>query len=348
MNMTQPSFELYLRDTSQEIQKELQIFSKEWNRYIANDFSDLKKSNMRFTESLFGGKMIRGTLVKFGYELIQTKNIKAILKPAAAFEIFHSSLLIHDDIIDQSPIRRGKLTLFMTEKNKHHGISQAICLGDLGITLAVNSISESDFPLEVKNMAIRYFLKMISKTILGEMLDVQASQKYNRKDEQVIKIHKMKTANYTIVGPLSVGAILAGASEKFLENIQLFGEYLGIAFQIQDDILGIFGDDKKIGKSTTSDIQENKNTLLFTYSLKKANQKQKDILKMYYGKKNITLKQQEMIRKVFIETGALDQSKKTIMKLTLQAKELIPNITKEKNKQLLLAQFVDLLVSRKK
>lgn len=338
----------YLKQTSQEIEKGLNNFSNKWNKNIENYFPELLKLNKRFSESLYGGKMLRGTLVKMGYELGNGKLTKEILKPAAAFEILHTSLLVHDDIIDQSPMRRGKPSIYVCNKNKHYGISQAICLGDLGITQAIKLISESNFPVENKDRALDYFLQIISNTILGEMLDVEASQTHKRTEEQVMKIHQMKTANYTITGPLSLGAILAGKTEKDLRKVELFGEALGIAFQIQDDLLGGFGDEKILGKPTNSDIEENKSTLLIIYALKHANKKQKHILKRYYGKKKITIKQREMIKEVFEKTGSLAYSQKQIKMLTSNAKAIIPILTKDKNKQILLTQLVDVLIERKK
>ncbi len=341
-------FKTYHHEVYQQLEHELKAISSNRTTVIKKDFQDLEKVHTRFVESLFGGKMIRGTLVKLGYELVSKKETKEILKPAAAFEIFHSALLIHDDVIDASPLRRGKPTVYMQERDKQLGISQAICLGDLGITLAVRILAESNFPPERKNNALSYFLTMISQTILGEMLDIQSAQTYERTEQQVMKVHLMKTANYTIVGPLTVGAILAGGDETLLENIKRFGEKVGVAFQIQDDILGVFGDNTEIGKSTTSDIEENKSTLFITYCLKHANAKQKAFLKSYYGKKDITKKHYEEIKTIFVTTGALTYCQNKIAELTAEAKKIIPSLTKDKTKQKLLAQFTDLLIKRNK
>jgi len=341
-------FKIYSHNTAREIEGELHNFSKEWHTAIANDFSKLIAWNKRFTQSFFGGKMIRGTLVKLSYELTEKQTAKAIIKPAAAFEILHTSLMIHDDIIDQSPLRRGKRALHISNDNNHYGISQALCLGDIGITQSIKLLSESDFPIERRNLALNFFLQMVTDTMLGEMLDIESAQAYQRTEKHILDIYKTKTANYTIVGPLSLGAILGGASDELLKTIKLFGEYLGIAFQIQDDILGIFGDENTIGKSITSDIEENKSTLLLTYSLKQATKEQQAILKAYYGKSGITKEQHEQIKQVFHDSGALDYCKNMIIKLTSQAKELIPQLSQNDSKQELLTQFIDLLVKREK
>lgn len=207
---------------------------------------------------------------------------------------------------------------------------------------------ESDFPDQTKMRALNFFLQMMSDTVLGEMLDVESSQSFERTEEQVITIYKKKTASYSITGPLVVGALLGDAPDILLENIKRFGEYLGIAFQIQDDILGVFGDQEAIGKSTTSDIEENKSTLLLTHCLQHASEKQKAILETHYGKKGITTQQHEAIKKIFQDTGTLDYCKNEITKLTSHAKEIIPQLSKDADKQELLTQFVNLLINREK
>lgn len=346
MKKTTTDFQIYLKQSAAEIEKELRYFSTEWNDYIAEQLPHLKELNKRFTESLFGGKMLRGTLVRLGYELVQQKSTAAIMKPAAAFEIVHTAFLIHDDIIDQSPTRRGKPALHIHNSETHYGMSQALCLGDLGLILANRLIIESDFPDKNKLQAIAVFQKIKTDTILGEMLDVEAPRIKNRDEELIMDIHLMKTANYTIVGPLSVGAILAGADDNLLKAIKYFGEKLGVAYQIQDDILGIFGNETKIGKSTTSDIEENKSTLLLTYAVKQGTAKQKELLKKYYGKKGLTPKQQELIKNVFEETGARQYNQRKIEQLIAEAKTTIPSVTDDKTRQSLLDELCDVLLTR--
>lgn len=347
MKTRQTDFKIYLRQSADEIKKELLFLSKQMDKEIKTKTPDLMQLNNRFTESFFGGKMLRGTLVKLGYELVETTPSDAILKPAAAFEILHSSILIHDDIIDQSPKRRGRPAMHI-HKNSQYGISQAICLGDIGISLSIKLIVDSNFPIEKKSHALSFFLQIINDTIFGEMLDVESTQTKKRTEKQITTIHRMKTALYSFVGPLSLGAILNGASDEDLKYIKLFGEPLGIAFQIQDDILGIFGDEEKIGKNTTSDIEENKSTLLLIYALKHASKQQQEILNTYYGKKGITKAQQAKIKKVFIETGARDDSQRRITNLISEAKRVIPQITENETKQQLLTQLADFLIDRKK
>lgn len=177
----------------------------------------------KFIESCKGGKRLRGELVILGYKIgnRQQATGKDIAKVAAAYEIMHSSILAHDDIIDQSPLRRGQPSLY-----KAVGMEQAITLADLGFFLAIRIISESKFPEKEKNEALKLFSQTMIQTAFGQMLDIQHGD--------VATVRKLKTAKYTVAGPLQLGAVLAGGKLDLLDQ---FGTNLGIAFQIRDDIL---------------------------------------------------------------------------------------------------------------
>lgn len=348
MKSSKMDFQEYLKISSGEIENELTSYLSRWKKDYEKSTPELKEPMNQFISRIFGGKMLRGTLVKLGYELAVKNPTGSILKPAAAYEIIHTALLTHDDIIDQSPVRRDKPALHVIHRDLQYGLSQAICLGDLGFFLASRLLSESDFSDNKKMKAIDNFLRIITDTILGEMLDIKASHSLNRTEKQILQIQEKKTAQYTIIGPLSLGAILAGATDSFLKLIKEFGSPLGIAYQIHDDILGIFADEKIVGKPVISDIKENKSTLLIVYALKHASKQQLAILKKYYGKKNITSSAHTQIKQVIEETGSLAYSKEKIALLCTQAKAIIPKLTKDKSRQLLLMQMADVIITRKK
>jgi geranylgeranyl pyrophosphate synthase len=248
--------------------------------------SQLTTEYALFSDATRGGKGIRGRLVKLGYRIAGGNEDGEIEKIASAFEMLHASLLIHDDVIDKGLTRRGKPTVYKALGENHYAVSQAICLGDMGFFTATKMIAESGFGSELKARVLSLFSDIMIDTIRGEMLDVKLSLPGQEKlEEDVLTIHKLKTAYYTVVGPLTIGAMLGGADESQLRLLRRFGENIGMAFQIQDDILGVFGDEREIGKSTTSDIEENKNTLLITYALEKATTAQRKILTRYYGKR---------------------------------------------------------------
>ncbi|MDD2822497.1 MAG: polyprenyl synthetase family protein [Candidatus Daviesbacteria bacterium] len=356
-------FKSYLQTAAQEINQEMDEIFAEWNKGVGEINEKLVPLNQSFVDACKGGKRLRGALVKLGYELArnvilsetkdldsslitQNDNNKEILKSAAAFEIFQTAILAHDDIIDKSDLRRAVPTIWKKLGGNHYGISQTICLGDVGFFLAFRLISESNFPEKEKNQAIFSFSNSMIQTGLGEILDVEVSQSGKADEQTYFKICKLKTAFYTLIGPMQLGAVLAGADKELLNSIETFGEKLGIAFQIKDDILGIFGEEEALGKSVTSDIEEGKITILLLYAKQNGSKEQNNILEKYYGVGKVGDTEVGLIRDVFIETGALDYSQKKAEELVSEAKKMISKITKNTEKAKLLEEMADFLVKR--
>src|SRR3989344_5774693 len=228
-----------------------------------------------------GGKKLRAYLVWMGYRLGQgtkgtlrqaqgrqrdkvRKGIKMILPIALAYELLHSFLLIHDDIIDESSMRRGKVTIHRRYEKffgKHYGVSQAIVLGDIACFEALKLVDSSSFTDSQKVACFAKIISTIIETGYGEGLDVEYSNRWTNFNN-IRQMTELKTAKYTFVGPLTVGAILGKANKSQIDALSKLGLLIGLAFQIQDDILGIFGNEKVTGKSVLSDLREGKNTLL--------------------------------------------------------------------------------------
>ncbi len=343
------AFTRYARKVLPKINTWVNIILSDWQKEIVRTAPQLIDLYKLFSNQVFGGKGIRGTLVVLGFELADKKPSDDIFRTAAAFEILHASLLVHDDIIDQSPLRRGRPSLYKALGNNHYGISQAICLGDLGLYLAIRTLSRTNFKNSLKQSVMAYFTKVVLKTILGEMLDVECARTIGKKTiPEILTIHRLKTAHYTIGGPLSVGAILAGMSGQTLKSIAKFGTSLGLAFQIKDDILGVFGSREILGKSVTSDIDEGKNTLLVAYALKKGTDVQRRFINKHYGNGRANNQIYLKIQRIFEETGALDYSNACISKYAMVAKRIIPDISKKDDVAVLLWALADFLIRREK
>lgn len=336
-------FNDFLKTSAQEIDQELIKFFEKWSEIVKAISPKLIGLNNNFIQANEGGKRLRGALVKLGYELAGGTPTLNISKPAAAFEIFQTAILAHDDIIDESPLRRGKPTIYKALGENHYAISQTICLGDLGFFLAEKLIEESNFPTERRVEALASFIETMLQTGLGQMLDVELPNIEARKKEtDIMSVFRLKTARYTLVGPLHLGALLAGADDKMLGNLTRFGENLGVAFQIQDDILGVFGDEKTLGKSVTSDIEEGKVTLLYLYALE--NGGREELEEIYGGK--VGVDGLEKARQIFIKTGALEYSQNKAQELVKLAQETILGMEVSKDKKKLLLQMADFLVKR--
>jgi len=290
--------------------------AKREDRLIADALIQTKKI------TLAGGKRIRGALLCQAYFGVGGKEKKKILKIAAAIELVHMFLLIHDDIIDRGDSRHGEETLHkMLSKKKqkynlkndgeHFGISEAIIVGELLYVLANKIIVEAGFKPEISTRAISKLQSIITTTIIGQSQDILIAYKNKVMEKEVMNMLKNKTAKYTFEGPLHMGAILGGCNNQ--KTINLLSRYaipVGIAFQIQDDILGVFGEKKKTGKSVASDIEEGKQTLLVSKAQEWANFGQKKQLNSILGKKNLTNKEIRTFQNILKSTGALEYSKK--------------------------------------
>lgn len=260
----------------------------------------------KLMETIDGGKRIRGFLVLLGYYICGGKNHDQALKGAMAYEIFQSSILIHDDIIDLSQTRRGKKTIHFSLGNNHYGNSQAICLGDIGFFWSMKIVNSIALENEAKYKVTNSFLEAMIKTGVGEILDIETPNFTKINQSNIDEIHYFKTAVYTFIGPLKFGALMANASQSMVNSFEKIGKHLGLAFQIKDDIIGVFNDEQSIGKSNSSDIEENKMTHLYLFAIENANPIDLNELKNIYGKKNISTDELNKVRAIFTRSGALD------------------------------------------
>ncbi|MCL2049072.1 MAG: polyprenyl synthetase family protein [Defluviitaleaceae bacterium] len=275
-----------------------------------------------FYEQHKNGKRVRGALIKLGAEIgaegaAGQVNGEALAKIALAYEIFQTAILIHDDIIDKSPTRRGKTTIH-AHGDSHLGISRAICIGDYGLFLANKILAESGLDPKILAKVLDFFADIQLKTIEGEVIDVMlphsqetAHEKYMR---DVNKIYELKTAWYTIAGPLMLGAICGGADGEVLDGLRKFALPLGIAFQIKDDLLGIFGNEDVLGKPAISDILEKKQTILYGMA-----KRQEPRIDEHYGNPLADERSLEAVREIFTDTGAKKYAEDEIARLSQAA-----------------------------
>lgn len=217
-------FAEYLKSAAKQIDQEVvKIFAEQLKEAEKTD-KKLVPLLKAFAKSCHGGKRIRGALVILGYMIGKQatgNRPEEIIKIAAAYEIAHSAILAHDDIIDQSIMRRDQPSLYQVLGGNHYGISQAITLADYGFFLS--------FKIIANTKAAAIFSKIMMDTAFGQMLEL--------KKANPLLVMKLKTACYTIAGPLQIGATLAGSNQKLMKSLGFFGEALGIAYQIKDDIL---------------------------------------------------------------------------------------------------------------
>jgi len=316
--------------------------------------SEIMEHIMEF--NMRGGKRIRPILVIMGYRAAGgTKD--DIIKAAIAVELMESFLLIHDDIIDQDELRRGYLTMHKVFEQKsrrcysvdacRYGESMALIAGDILSVLGTEAITMSDFPVKNKLRAIERFNRAVINTCIGQAMDVKAGCDNNITEKDIEQLNMLKTAIYTFVAPLQIGALLAGANEKKLKILEDYGIPLGKAYQLQDDILGLFGTKIKIGKPVASDIREGKKTLLILRTLKKAKSADKKFINNCLGNPDISSKDVSRIRQIAIDTGAKDYSETSAKKLAAQSRAVIEKSQLRKNGKEFLMGLTEYVVKRK-
>jgi len=333
--------------------------------YLEKELKASKKVDPRSTELLTeiirmidaGGKRFRPAAMYYTYRALGGSDKKKIMQACMSIELLHTFAVIHDDIIDKSDTRRGSPTVHKSLENKykklgmrdhkHLANSTALIVGDLAFTLSEKSLNDSGFSndLIIKAQEVLSFTK--SSTIFGEHLDmITGAQSDIPKQKVVEKILENKTAVYTFECPIALGAILAGATKTETKILKKVGNLLGKAFQIQDDILGVFADEKVLGKSVTSDLEEGKKTILISYAFKLANRAQKKILNRVLGKEGITIKMLNQVRDILRDTGSLNYSRNLAFKYIRRAKKLIKTTSLSPEGEEFLEGIADYLLVR--
>lgn len=310
-----------------------------------------------FGDFIQGGKKIRGALTCLGYEVVKGKTDMAVLRASASVEILNSALLMHDDFMDGDDLRRGRLTIhklyekfhqkwFKRGNAKHFGEAMAVDLGDLGIAMDFEILASAGIPAKLALRAIELHARILEKTAFGQAMDVTYELQDKIVEDDVLRVHTYKTAFYTVIGPLSLGAVMAGASEEILAAIEEYGKAVGVAFQLSDDELGLFSDQGVLGKRIGADVREGKKTILRIKALESANEADKKFLMKMYGNKELTAGDLEKVQQITKESGALDYSRKLGKKLAAQGKRVIPKITDSAKYQKLLESFAELMITR--
>ncbi|QAR29946.1 polyprenyl synthetase family protein [Ornithobacterium rhinotracheale] len=284
-----------------------------------------------------GGKRLRPTLCLMGCELFGG-DINEALKPSLAMEYFHNFTLMHDDIMDDAPIRRGKATV-----HEKYDINTALLSGD---ALMIKSYQLfNDLKPEVFKKVVTHFSQMAIELCEGQQYDMNFE---NQKEVSFAEYEKMITGKTGVLTAcaLKVGAMIAGASEEDANHLYDFGKYLGIAFQLKDDLLDVFGDNDAFGKQHAGDIFENKKTILYIKALEKADERQRDELEYWYEIKTENIDKIYAVEKIFkvlnidLEVGDM------INEYTCKAIESLNAIQGNVNTKEDLAQFAQKLIGR--
>lgn len=290
---------------------------------ISPDAQDIGQALLDFTR---GGKMIRPVLLWWGFQLAagddRSRGNRAggVAEAAGSLELLHAAALIHDDVIDHSDTRRGKPALHRQFESSHterryqgggesFGVAAAIVIGDICLALSEELFEKSQTVLGITPLARDLRATLRRDVMVGQYLDVLAEVvplEDERIGERAWEVLSFKSAKYSVEQPLLLGAALGGADETQLAEISRFGLPLGQAFQLRDDVLGIFGDPAATGKPAGDDIREGKRTVLIAESMKNLSPEQIQIMADRLGDPNLTDAEVGECVSMLTESGGLD------------------------------------------
>ncbi len=284
-----------------------------------------------------GGKRLRPRMTLLAYDAFGGRDEASIVPVAAAQELLHFSLLIHDDIIDRDDIRYGTLNVagrykktyakFITDKDDqtHFAHGAAILGGDLMLSGAHQLVALSSLNDEQKTFAQRLLSQSVFEVAGGELLDTESSfVPYS--DGDALKIARYKTAGYSFATPLLTGAGIAGTSDSRLGTLREFATALGIAFQLVDDLLGVFGEEATTGKSTTSDITEGKRTYMIEQAVRSMTVLEKNRFMSSFGNHAATADEIEDVKQLLVSTGAKAATEKRVNEYARTALALLDDL----------------------
>lgn len=297
--------------------------------------------------TLEGGKRLRARFCHSGWSAVARQNAVTGLEPealwdvCAALEVFQSAALVHDDIIDNSDTRRGQPSAHRRFEHEHgragwagdgasFGRSSAVLLGDLLVAWS-DDLLESALVSHPNANAVRSeYARMRRDVTIGQFLDIAEESAWNVNDdaehaERALRVASLKSARYSVEQPLLIGAALAGATDSQQSALRDFGHPIGLAFQLRDDVLGVFGDESVTGKPSGDDLREGKRTLLVARmreTLDTAARREVDAL---IGDPHLDASQIAALQSTILDSGALDRVEELITRYSNDADAALRN-----------------------
>ncbi len=312
---------------------------------------------------LRGGKRLRAAFFYWGYRAAGGADSDALVRAAASMEVFQAAALLHDDVMDRSSTRRGMPTAHRRLADLHRergwagdadrfGEAGAVLAGDLCLNWTDEIYSTSGLPADELARGRRLFDTMRTQLMGGQFLDVLeaagtwAGISTDERIERARKVIAYKSAKYTVEQPLLIGATCAGADETVLTDLSDFGLALGEAFQLRDDLLGVFGDPATTGKPAGDDLREGKRTVLVAYTLDRATPSEIAAFTAGFGREDLTDEQVAELREICDRTGAVDRTEEFIAQRVETARHHLARAAVEPTAHGALSDLVEVSTAR--
>ncbi len=298
---------------------ELQIVAAATRRFVLN-----------------GGKRLRPRFAYWGWRTV--KDVDAddtgLLQAAASLELLQACALVDDDIMDDSAVRRGlratHAEFAALHRDQHwlgdaqrFGTAAAILIGDLLLTWSDTMFAAAPLPTAARPATRAVYDQMRQLVIAGQYLDVLVQNRGEFSIEDALRVARFKTSTYTVDGPLHLGAAAADATPEVLAALSDYGAAIGEAFQLRDDVLGVFGDPSRTGKPAGDDLREGKRTLLVALAIRSASPSQADLLRHGLGDRGLDDAGVAALREVIVRSGALDRVEQRITERTAEARRAL-------------------------
>ncbi|MBR2031573.1 MAG: polyprenyl synthetase family protein [Alistipes sp.] len=285
-----------------------------------------------------GGKRIRPTLLMLVYNLY-AEDVERALMPAMAVEIFHNFTLLHDDIMDNAAVRRGRPSV-----PAKWGDNVAILSGDAMLILAYNYLQRTDS--ERLSQIFERFNKMAAEVCEGQQFDMDFETQQKVSVVDYMRMIELKTAAL-LAGSATIGAILAGASDNDCKRLYDFAREVGLAFQLQDDLLDSYGDER-LGKKIGGDILEGKKTILMIEAFSRANEEQREVLRTTHLRKDLSDAEKiSTIKALYDELGVPERVEQQIAQKFQKALSILDTLEAPQERTIELRRYAESLVGRK-
>ena len=284
------------------------------------------------------GKMMRALLVLTAFRLSEKKQLSQdAIRCAASLELLHSSILIHDDVIDRSMQRRGTTSWHLdyatiakangSRDYNHIGRSMAICAGDIGFFFAFEILSKLQAGKKAKDNIFSLVCQTLAGAGLGELEEMDLSENHKGDSNDIFKVYAKKTALYSCSLPLAVGAILGGLDTLTVSKLISIGRSLGQAFQLLDDDLDLFGDPTKTGKPIGTDVREGRHTLLYSLLSKHLPPEKWQSLKLLFGEKELPESKLKLVQEAAEKYGIRKEIHHQVAKMKKEIKIMVENLS---------------------
>ena len=305
-------------DLRQRVQKALDGFVAAQLPVLDGISEELSPLTDALTDLIAGGKRLRPAFCYWGFRGAGGVDGEQVVAAAAALELFQACALIHDDVMDGSDTRRGQPAVHRRFASLHRteswtgdpeafGMGAAVLLGDLCLSWSDEMLARCGLPSEQLLAGQRVFDEMRTELMGGQYLDLLEQARGGGSVERALRVARYKSAKYTIEKPLHLGAALAGAPQEVLDGYSGYGLPLGEAFQLRDDVLGVFGDPSVTGKPAGDDLREGKRTALVAMALETADGAQAAVVRRHLGDPHLTAEGVAQLRTVLQDTGALQR-----------------------------------------